>query len=444
MLKIKLNFFLGVVALIGLLSACSQSPYPGFDKSENNVYIRYHEKGDATVSAALNDVVSVKMKYYLEDTVLFDTKLFDEPLKFPIIKPTFEGDLYAALAELHEGDSVTIVVPADSFYMVTAGIATLPDFVIPGSPMYFDIRLLSIQTEAEVIAEEQAFLRQRKEEEQIKLESLLQSLNGAYETMESGLFVMDLKTGKGRKPKSGDILMMHFTISDMDGNQLFTSLGRDPMEVTYGQPFDTKGFDEGIGYLRKGGKNRLIVPSSLAFDSLGRGQMVLPYTTLIYETELVDIKTREQADKEREDARKAEEAKAELARINESKKILAYLEQHNITIEPRESGLYYIEKEAGTGAQAENGKTVKVHYTLYNIEGQQLQSSLDGGQAFSFELGKGQVIKGWDEGIALMKAGGKATFILPSELAYGGVDRGADIPAYSPLVFDVELLEVLE
>jgi len=106
--------------------------------------------------------------------------------------------------------------------------------------------------------------------------------------------------------------------------------------------------------------------------------------------------------------------------------------------------LYYIEKEAGTGAQAESGKTVKVHYTLYNIEGQKLQSSLDGGQAFSFELGKGQVIQGWDEGIALMKAGGKATLLLPSNLAYGSVARGEDIPAYSPLVFDVELLEVIE
>jgi peptidylprolyl isomerase len=81
---------------------------------------------------------------------------------------------------------------------------------------------------------------------------------------------------------------------------------------------------------------------------------------------------------------------------------------------------------------------------LYNIDGKKLQSSLDGGEAFSFELGKGQVIQGWEEGIALMKAGGKATFILPSSLAYGAIARGEDIPAYSPLVFDVELLEVVD
>jgi len=384
------------------------------------------------------------MKYYLDDTVLFDTKLFNDPLKFPIIEPTFKGDLYTALAEMHVGDSATIVFPADSFYLVTAGIQSLPEFVTPGSSMYFDIRLLEIQTEAELIAEKQEFLKQRKEEEQIKLLAFLEDLKGDYETKESGLYVLDLKTGKGRKPLAGDVLMVHFTISDIDGNQLFTSVGRDPMEVTFGEPFDTKGFDEGVGYLRKGGKNRLIVPSSLAFDSLGRGQMVLPYTTLVYETELLDIKTKEQVEKEREALRKAEEAKAETARLNEVKKISAYISNNNISAKPRESGLYYIEKEAGIGGQAAAGKTVKVHYTLYNIDGEKLQSSLDGGEPFSFELGKGQVIQGWDEGIALMKAGGKATFILPSTLAYGATARGEDIPAYSPLVFDVELLEVID
>ncbi len=444
MLKINAKVFVLFAGLIGLLSACSQSPYPGFEQTESGVYIKYHEKSDEVSTAFLNDVVSVEMKYYLEDTVLFDTKLFSEPLKFPIIEPTFKGDLYTALAELHVGDSATIVFPADSFYLVTAGIQSLPEFVTPGSPMYFDIKLLEIQTEAELIAEEQEFLKQRKEEEQTKLTALLEELKGEYETKESGLHVIDLKAGKGRKPQDGDVLMVHFTISDVDGNQLFTSVGRDPMEVTYGQAFDTKGFDEGVGYLRKGGKNRLIVPSSLAFDSLGRGQMVLPYTTLVYETELVDIKTKEQVEKEREVARKAEEAKAETARLNEGKKISAYLINNNITVDPRESGLYYIEKVAGTGSQAAAGKTVKVHYTLYNIDGEKLQSSLDGGEAFSFELGKGQVIQGWDEGIALMKAGGKATFILPSSLAYGATARGEDIPAYSPLVFDVELLEVID
>jgi FKBP-type peptidyl-prolyl cis-trans isomerase len=444
MTKINLKLLSIVLIFSGLFAACSQSPYPGFEETEDGVNIKYHEKSSETETAALNDIVSVAMKYYLEDTVLFDTKQFNEPLEFPVIEPTFYGDLYTALASLHIGDSATIVFPADSFFLVTAGIPELPEFVEPGSPMYFDIRLLSIKTEAEVIAEEKAFLKERKAEEQVKLEAYLEANKDKYDKKESGLYVSNLKKGKGRMPKTGDVLKVHFTISDIDGNQLFTTVGRDPMEVTYGQPFDTKGFDEGIGYLNVGGKNRLIVPSNLAFDSIGRGQMVLPYTTLVYETELVELKTKAQAEKEREEARKAEEAKAEEARNMEESKISAYISSNNITTPPTESGLYYIELEKGTGSQAENGKTVKVHYTLYNIEGEKLQSSLDAGQPFSFELGKGQVIEGWDEGIALMKAGGKAKFVIPSELAYGSTARSADIPAYSPLVFEVELLEVSE
>lgn len=139
---------------------------------------------------------------------------------------------------------------------------------------------------------------------------------------------------------------------------------------------------------------------------------------------------------------KAEELQKEQAKISEAGKISKYIRDNKINVAPSESGLYYIETLAGTGMKAEAGKSVKVHYTLYNIEGKKLQSSKDMDKPFEFVLGQGQVIKGWDEGIAYMKAGGKATLLVPSVIAYGANQRGADIPPYSPLVFEVELLEV--
>jgi peptidylprolyl isomerase len=84
---------------------------------------------------------------------------------------------------------------------------------------------------------------------------------------------------------------------------------------------------------------------------------------------------------------------------------------------------------------------VKVHYTGKLLDGTKFDSSVDRGEPFGFTLGKGQVIKGWDEGIGLMNVGGKATLIIPSSIAYGDRDMGT-IPPYSTLVFDVELLEV--
>ncbi len=122
--------------------------------------------------------------------------------------------------------------------------------------------------------------------------------------------------------------------------------------------------------------------------------------------------------------------------------IQKYLEENNISVEPTESGLYYVVIEEGKGEQAKAGNMVKVHYTGTLLNGTKFDSSVDRGQPFEFKLGAGQVIKGWDEGIALMKVGEKGKLIIPSELAYGDRAMGDAIPANSPLVFEVELIEV--
>jgi len=93
---------------------------------------------------------------------------------------------------------------------------------------------------------------------------------------------------------------------------------------------------------------------------------------------------------------------------------------------------------------AESGKTVRVHYTGTLFDGKKFDSSHDKGEPYQFVLGQGQVIKGWDEGIARMKEGGKAVLIVPSWLAYAKRGAGQDIGPDTPLRFDVELVEVVE
>jgi FKBP-type peptidyl-prolyl cis-trans isomerase len=107
-----------------------------------------------------------------------------------------------------------------------------------------------------------------------------------------------------------------------------------------------------------------------------------------------------------------------------------------------ESGLEYIEVEEGSGAQAEAGKTVSVHYTGKFQDGRVFDSSISRGAPITFPLGAGRVIRGWDEGIALMKVGGKAQLIVPPHLAYGERGAGGVIPPNTTLVFDVELVSV--
>jgi len=110
------------------------------------------------------------------------------------------------------------------------------------------------------------------------------------------------------------------------------------------------------------------------------------------------------------------------------------------------SGLKITDSKIGTGAQPQPGQTCVMHYTgwLYEngAKGAKFDSSLDRGQPFEFKIGMGQVIGGWDEGVATMKAGGKRTLIIPPELGYGARGAGGVIPPNATLIFDVELLDV--
>ena len=106
------------------------------------------------------------------------------------------------------------------------------------------------------------------------------------------------------------------------------------------------------------------------------------------------------------------------------------------------SGLVYEELTVGAGAEAASGQRVTVHYTGWLTNGTKFDSSKDRDDPFEFHLGQGQVIKGWDEGVAGMKIGGKRKLTIPPELGYGARGAGGVIPPDATLVFEVELLGV--
>jgi FKBP-type peptidyl-prolyl cis-trans isomerase len=107
-----------------------------------------------------------------------------------------------------------------------------------------------------------------------------------------------------------------------------------------------------------------------------------------------------------------------------------------------DSGLKYQDLKEGPGAEAKKGDTVTVHYTGWLKDGTKFDSSLDRNEPFEFQLGAGDVIKGWDEGVAGMKVGGKRKLTIPPELAYGKKGAGKVIPPDATLTFEVELLKV--
>jgi peptidylprolyl isomerase len=111
-----------------------------------------------------------------------------------------------------------------------------------------------------------------------------------------------------------------------------------------------------------------------------------------------------------------------------------------------DSGLRYEDKKIGIGSETVRGDRVEVHYTGWlddkGEKGQKFDSSVDRGRTFSFILGTGRVIKGWDEGVAGMKIGGKRTLYIPAGLGYGSRGAGRSIPPNADLIFDVELIGI--
>ncbi|BDA65851.1 peptidylprolyl isomerase, FKBP-type [Rivularia sp. IAM M-261] len=126
----------------------------------------------------------------------------------------------------------------------------------------------------------------------------------------------------------------------------------------------------------------------------------------------------------------------------ESNTLIASKDMSDENIITTPSGLKYVEIQEGTGEAPQTGQTVKVHYTGTLEDGTKFDSSRDRGEPFKFNIGRGQVIKGWDEGLSTMKVGGRRKLIIPSELGYGARGAGGVIPPYSTLIFDVELLGV--
>ena len=430
--------FLPLLVLVTILSACSESPFPGFERNEDNVYYKVHHRSNDTAHPYMHSWVTLNMDYRLEDTLLFTSTRLKYPLQFTMIEPTFQGDLYDGLSMMHIGDSMTFVIVADSFFLHTAGFARLPDFVEPGSPMYYDVRLLNVQDDEAHARELEARKTEMRREEDEKLREYLIENDIQGSPTASGLYYIPLEEGYGRKPDTGDMCRVYLEVKELGGRLLYNNFEGDPIDIEYGKQFDTDGFREGLGMTRIGGSAMLIVPSPIGVGERGR-ELVEPFTTVIYRIHLDTIRTVEEVQQERLEKKMAREAEKQRMKDREAAQIKTYLEENRITEQPSSSGLIMVTLEKGEGATPVAGEKVVVDYIVYNLSGVELDNSLKKGEPAEFVAGKGQVIRAWDEAILKMNRGGRAKLIVPSRLAYGTRGREGMVEPYEPLVFEITL-----
>jgi FKBP-type peptidyl-prolyl cis-trans isomerase len=339
-----------------------------------------------------------------------------------------------ALMACSVGDSVT-------FY------ALVKDIFQGGVPPYFktgedsiqlSLKLLNIQTEEELKQAQADKDKKQLEADIQKIEQNLKDSSLVAEKTPSSLYYIIKKAGEGKQPNAGDYVTVHYKGMFLNGSVFDESYRRgSPFSFQIGKGNVIKGWEEGIALLKEGSKAVLYLPSSMAYGERGAGNVIEPNAVLKFEVELVKVQT--------EQERQLEMVALEKKRALEEDEIIQnYLKKNKLKGLKTENGLYYIITKQGGGIQPKTGDKVSVHYKGSLLDGKVFDESYKRGQPFQFPVGLGQVIRGWDEGIPLLKEGGKATLVIPSRLAYGNQQAGADILPNSVLRFDVELIKVGE
>lgn len=264
----------------------------------------------------------------------------------------------------------------------------------------------------------------------------------------SGMEYRIVKDAPGdKKPAVGDQVEMNITIrlTGKDGKDtvLFSSQkmnNNQPVAFPLESPKYGGDVNEGFAMLTPG-DSAIFRVSVDTLRKINGGQLP-PYmsagSTLNYEVMMVSVKTKDEVIKENE-------TKSAQQREIDDKLLQEYLAKNNINAQKTPSGLYYTINTPGSGENAKSGQTVSVNYTGKTMDGKTFDSNVDPAfqhvEPFKMVLGQGQVIRGWDEGLALLNKGSKATLYIPSTLAYGA-QGNPSIPANSILIFDVQILDI--
>ena len=337
----------------------------------------------------VGDLVTMHIVGMLEDgTVFADTASAGEP----IVATLTESDLFPGWLEgvllMKEGGKARLTIPPALAYGAEGAGGVIP----PDATIIMDVELL--EAKAPPVA------------------TVVDA--GDLTETDSGLQYFDIVEGEGDMPTPGqDVVVNYAAWLQSDGTYIASSdsVGG-PLTFTLGSEMGVfPGWDEGVSTMRPGGKRYLVIPPALALGEEGGGR-VPPNSTLIMEVELLEVKP-----------------------------LVLPTEVPEEDFTETESGLRYFDIVEGDGAEATTGSTVTVNYTGWLTDNVKFDSSVDSGQPMPFTLGVGQVIPGWDEGVAGMKVGGIRQLVIPAELAYGETGSGM-IPPGATLVFEVELLDV--
>jgi FKBP-type peptidyl-prolyl cis-trans isomerase FkpA len=411
----------------------------GFAMLPSGLEHRIVKHGTGTRKPAINDHIEMHIHLHIGDSIIFDSRKMNNNLPVPltISAPKYKGDPMEGFMMAVVGDSAIFRLPVDS--LKAAGIPLQP-WMKEGTKIEYNVVLVSVRSEEEEkkFNDEQA-AKQKGVDEKI-LQEYFTNHNIKPMRTSTGLYYTISDEGAGPVVKPGQKVNVNYTGKFMNGTKFDSNTDSNfhhvqPFELEVGRGKVIKGWDEGLLLLKKASKATFYIPSTLAYGS--QEQRGIPGNSiLIFDLEVVDVQ-----DPPPPPARVDPAVQA----ATDDKILQDYFAKNNIKATKTASGLYYVIGTQGLGPTAKPGKKITMNYTGKFLDGTPFDSNTDPKfnhvSPFNFTLGQGQVIKGWDEGVQLLKIGSRATLFIPSALAYGPAAM-RQIPANSILVFDLELVGI--
>ena len=439
----KKCLFFAFVCLSGIMlfSACkgkkteNGEKFPGYARTSNGLFYKFYSHNTSAPKPQLTDFLRVDMKCYLHDILYYDFQGVQHEVYTELKESMFKGDLLEAYSMMYLGDSASFFVKADSVAALYYGQD--PKAIGLKSDDYFryEVKLMDMKSNEDFKANLEKMNERMQEESRKALDDYVKANKITVNPEPSGVYIIRKEKGTGRCPMKGDKVELDFSAYLLNGESVGSTVDSpDKFSFVLGEGYTIKGWEEIVPKMHLGERVKAIIPYDLAYGEHSVGS-IPAYSNLVYDIKLLKITTAAELKAENEKAMAAMKADSE-------KEFFEYLKANSIT-ENTASGLYFNKLLATQGKQAQNGQVARIKFVASFLDGSPLGDSDQLGGYYDMVLGQGKVLKGLEEGVGMMRVGEKARFVLPYTLAYGPNEYGK-VPSYSNLVFDVELLDVMD
>lgn len=280
--------FLAILFLFVFLNSCSDKV--SFEQTETGLEYAFVEVNDTNQTPNVGDGLIIDMKFYWNDSLLFDTREIALDYRITLRDPQKKGVIYQGMSMMHIGDSAIFKIDALNFYNFSADLPS-PACIRKGDKLTFHVRLIDIMTPEEMETEKERIRRMKIKNEQELLMDYLKLNDFCTTSTECGIYYKETKRGYGKSPEIGDSVTLHYEGFLINNEPFDSSIKRGkPFSFVFGDQSLITGWTKGVGLMKEGGKATIVIPSELAYGDKGAGDVIPPYSTVVFNISLINVK----------------------------------------------------------------------------------------------------------------------------------------------------------